>query len=324
MKQQLDTLFGFGWPIVGWLVGSLCIPITILPWILTRFFGKMRERRLKKVLQDKVVLITGASSGLGEALAHAFYCSGCRVVLAARRVSELERVRETLLTTHTNVTTHPPVILPLDLSDINSIPGHVAKVLSIFGHIDILVNNAGVSYRGTVATTSIDVDIKLMLVNYFGQVALTKAVLPSMIERHSGHIVAISSVQGRFAIPYRSAYAASKHALQAFCDTARAELADHNIKVSVISPGYIRTSLSVNAMTGSGKAYGVMDSTTAGGYAPAYVANQVLQAIADEKNEVILSPVSPRLAILIRTLTPSLYFWLMENRARRQNKEIST
>ncbi|PNF35180.1 Dehydrogenase/reductase SDR family protein 7-like [Cryptotermes secundus] len=217
---------------------------------------------------------------------------------------------------YTAVPTHLPVVLPLDLSDLNSLPDCVTQALAIFGHVDILIHNGGISNRGDVISTDVDVAMKIMMVNYFGQMVLTKAVLPSMIERRSGHIVTVSSIQGRIAIPYRSAYAASKHALQAFSDSLRAELARYNIKVSVISPGYIATALSVNALTGSGEAYGETDSATANGYTPEYVAEKILSAVVQCKEEMIISPVVPRLAMLIRTLAPSLYFWIMERRAR--------
>lgn len=154
------------------------------------------------------------------------------------------------------VPTHPPVIQPLDLSDLNSIAGKVQEVLEVHGAIDILVNNGGISVRGDALSTAIDVDIRIMLVNYFGTVALTKACLPSMMARKEGRIVSISSVQGKFAIPHRSAYSASKHALQAFSDSLRAEVAKDNIKVTLVSPGYINTALSLNALTGSGAQYG--------------------------------------------------------------------
>lgn len=130
------------------------------------------------------------------------------------------------------------------------------SILSIANHIDILVNNAGISCRGNVLTTDLEVYQQLMLTNFFGQVALTKAILPSMVDKRSGHIVVVSSVQGVMAIPSRSAYAASKHATQAFFDSLRAEVADYNVNVTVVSPGYIKTELSLNALTGSGGKYG--------------------------------------------------------------------
>lgn len=308
-----------GWPIMWWLLGSLCIPVTV-PWLIFRLFY---YKKMRSKMQGKVVVITGASSGLGEALAHTFYKAGCRVVLAARRESELNRVKQELLSLHSTVPTYPPVVLPLDLAQLNEMPKHVAKVLAIFGHVDILINNGGISVRGDILSTTVDVDTRLMLVNYFGQVALTKALLPSMIERKSGHIVTISSIQGRIAIPFRSAYSASKHALQAFCDTLRAEMADHNIKVTVVSPGYIQTNLSVNALTGSGEKYGVNDETTTSGYSPTRVAEDILIAVMKEDLELILSGPTPRIAIYLRTLFPSLYFYIMQNRARRlKQKEV--
>lgn len=122
----------------------------------------------------KVVVITGASSGLGEALAHVFYRRGCLVVLCARRKEELDRVRTDLLHSQCNITTHSPIVMPLDLSDFDTLPTIIDKITAITGHIDILINNGGVSHRGTVLSTNITVDMKIMEVNYFGSVALTK------------------------------------------------------------------------------------------------------------------------------------------------------
>lgn len=119
-------------------------------------------------------MITGASSGIGEQIAHEFYKQGCQVVLCARRRQELERVRTDLLKMHSTVPTYPPVIVPLDLSDLEAIPNHVEKILGITGRIDILINNGGVSQRGAAFSTSFDVDLRIMYINYFGAVALTK------------------------------------------------------------------------------------------------------------------------------------------------------
>lgn len=122
----------------------------------------------------QVVVITGASSGLGEAIAHEFYRRGCLVVLCARRKDELDRVRTDLLHSHCNVHTHSPIVMPLDLSDLDSLPQVIQNVTTITGHIDILINNGGISNRGTVLDKNISVDLKVMQVNYFGTVALTK------------------------------------------------------------------------------------------------------------------------------------------------------
>ncbi|CAH2086474.1 unnamed protein product [Euphydryas editha] len=136
-----------------------------------------------------------------------------------------------------------------------------------------------------------------------------------MVERKSGHIVFISSVQGLIAIPDRSAYAASKHALQAFGDSLRAEMYQHNINVSVVSPGYVKTSVSLNALSGSGEAHGQMDKSTAEGFSAEYVAIKIADMLVNKDKELIISQFLPRLAITIRHSMPYLYFWLMARRA---------
>uniref|UniRef100_V5G4R5 Dehydrogenase/reductase SDR family-like protein n=1 Tax=Anoplophora glabripennis TaxID=217634 RepID=V5G4R5_ANOGL len=266
------------------LIGSFALVFSI-PWIVFRVFRTIYLKANFNKLSGKVVVITGASSGLGEALAHEFYKQGCRVVLCARKRQELERVRNDLLHTHCLVPTHQPIIVPLDLCDIKSLTSHVNKIISIAGQADILVNNGGISHRGTVLSTDLEVDETIMKVNYFGSAALTKAVLPSMIKRRQGHIVFISSVQGLVALPERSAYSASKHALQAFSDSLRAEVACNNIFVTVVSPGYIKTKLSLNALTGSGETYGQMDATTEAGYSPEFVAEKIVKAVVRKRKK---------------------------------------
>lgn len=306
--------------LIWWLFKLLGFPITI-PWLIYHFYDLVQYKRKKAMLSGKVVMVTGASSGLGEALAHAFYNCGCKVILVSRRKEQLERVKTALINTHHTIPTHPPVVLPLDITNINSLKSEVEKVINIHGKVDILINNAGISYRGEVDNTSVDVDIKVMLTNYFAQIALAKAVLPYMIKQRYGHIVCVSSVQGKIAIPYRSAYAASKHALQAWCDSCRAELAEQNIKVNVISPGYVRTALSLNALTGNGQVYGVMDKTTEEGYSPEYVAQRTLKAILKDEKDVIIATFSPKFAIYLRVLCPSLYFWIMLKRAKKSRED---
>ncbi|KAL1452279.1 hypothetical protein WDU94_006565 [Cyamophila willieti] len=296
-----------------WLLKVIWIPSVPL-YILYRY---LKYKKGRAMLIGKVVLITGASSGLGEALAHKFYMCGCRLILASRRRDELERVKNDLMKRLADIPTYAPVVLELDLSDFTTMEERMETALSIFSHIDILINNGGISYRGDIMSTNTDVDYKVMLVNYFGQVAITKALLPSMTRRGSGHIITVSSVQGKIAIPHRSAYAASKHALQAFCDTLRAEVASTGVKVTLISPGYIHTRLSMNAITGSGHTYGVMDEATATGYTPEYVAQRILEAVIADEKDVVISSLGPRLAILLRCLLPRLYFYIMRRRAKK-------
>ncbi|CAG9797097.1 unnamed protein product [Chironomus riparius] len=300
--------------------GFLCWLMKILSFPCS-FYKYLFDKEIRNSLPNKVVLITGASSGLGEALAHVFYTTGAKIILASRRIEELERVKRDLMNIDHIGITHSPMILQMDLTDINSLPEKVNQVLDVYGHIDILVNNGGVSIRSNAVDTKVDVDIKIMLTNYFGTVALTKAVLPSMIARRDGKILCIGSVQGKFAIPQRASYSASKHAIQAFCDSLRAEVDEHNVKVTLISPGYISTNFSFNAFTGTGNAYAKMDESTAQGTDPIEMAKYILQAVLKDKKDVIFCGLAPRLAYYIRFLMPSLYFWIMSKRAQKLSKQ---
>ncbi|XP_006877926.1 PREDICTED: dehydrogenase/reductase SDR family member 7B [Chrysochloris asiatica] len=284
-------------------------------------FKLLQRMRMKAYLQDAVVVIMGATSGLGKECAKVFHAAGAKLVLCGRNRKALEELTKDLATQcATKVQTHKPYAVTFDLADPNTIAAATAEILKCFGHVDILVNNAGISYRGAIVDTTGDVDRRVMETNYFGPVALTKALLPSMIERKQGHVVVISSIQGKISIPFRSAYAASKHATQAFFDCLRAEMEQHEIDVTVISPGYIHTNLSLNAITADGSRYGVMDKTTTQGRSPTEVAQDVLAAVGKKKKDVILADLLPFLAIYLRTLTPGLFFSLMASRARKEQK----
>ncbi|XP_069339285.1 dehydrogenase/reductase SDR family member 7B isoform X4 [Eulemur rufifrons] len=279
-------------------------------------FRLLQWIRMKAYLRKAVVVITGATSGLGKV----FYAAGAKLVLCGRNGEALEELTRELTTSATKVQTHKPYTVTFDLADPGAIVAAAAEILQCFGHVDILVNNAGISYRGAIMDTTLDVDKRVMETNYFGPVALTKALLPSMIGRRQGHVVAISSVQGKISVPFRSAYAASKHATQAFFDCLRAEMEQYEIEVTVISPGYIHTNLSLNAVTADGSRYGVMDKTTAQGRSPVEVARDVLAAVGKKKKDVILADLLPSLAIYLRTLAPGLFFSLMASRARKERK----
>ncbi|XP_048408650.1 dehydrogenase/reductase SDR family member 7B isoform X2 [Stegostoma tigrinum] len=286
--------------------------------ILFRLLQSMKDRA---VVQDAVVVITGASSGLGKDCARVFHAAGARLVLCGRNKQKLEELVTELTGMVTNKRkTHTPHIVTFDLADLDTVNSSAQEILNCFGQVDILINNAGISYRGNILDTAINVDKDVMNTNYFGPVALTKAILPSMVQRRSGHIAVISSVQGKIAIPFRSAYAASKHATQAFFDCLRAEVEQYGVKVTVISPGYIRTNLSLNAVTGNGSKYGVMDKKTAEGYEPCVVAEAVLRAVCRGRKDVLLAGLLPTAAVYLRTLIPSLFFPIMAARAKKERK----
>ena len=204
---------------------------------------------------QQVVWITGASSGIGEALALALAREGARLVLSSRRVAELERVRRACERPDDHL------VVPLDLARSETFPTAVATVLAQCGRIDVLINNGGVGQRALAVEAAPEVERALMEVNYFGPVMLTKAVLPSMLARGAGHIVTISSVMGYLGTAGRSTYAASKHALHGWFDSLRAEVWTAGLKVTLVCPGYVQTAISDNAVDPRGAKHAQTDGT---------------------------------------------------------------
>lgn len=250
--------------------------------------------------EGKVIWITGASSGIGEALAVALSKKGAKLILSARNGQKLEHVRSGC--------TSPEVheVLPLDLAKADELAEKAKMAIAYYGRIDMLINNGGVSQRSLALDTSLEVDRSLMDVNYFGPVALTKAVLPGMIERKQGHIVVISSLTGKFGTPLRSGYAASKHALHGFFDALRAEIWKQRVFITLVCPGYIRTSISVNAMTGDGSAQGTMDKGQENGMLPEVCATKILKAMEDGKEEVLIGGME-KLGVYLKRFLPKAF-----------------
>ena len=218
--------------------------------------------------KNKVVWITGASSGIGEALAYEFASQGARLVLSARRKEALEKVAANC---PVGTTTW---IEAVDISHFDQLPKIVNSVISKTGRIDILINNAGMSQRALAKETDFEVDKRLIDVNLLGTIALTKAVLPHMLRQKSGRFVVISSLMGKFASPLRSSYAAAKHGLHGFFDALRMELIDDNIGVTMVCPGFIKTDISKNALVGDGSPQNSMDDGQENGMSPSELAKK--------------------------------------------------
>lgn len=229
---------------------------------------------------DKKVWITGASSGMGEAMAKEFNSLGAKVIISSRRENELIRVK--------NSCKFPDKVFikVLDLEDYLSLEQKANEVIFEFGTIDILVNNGGISQRAKVDQEDFAIIEKLMKINFFSAAMLSKVCLKGMIEQKFGQFVCMSSLAGKFGIPLRSGYAASKHALHGFFETLRAENYDNNIRVLMVTPGYVNTNVAINALTANGNSTGQNDLGQEQGMSPEKVAKQIIKAINKNKLEI--------------------------------------
>ncbi len=251
--------------------------------------------------QNKVIWITGASSGIGKALAEQLAKEGARLVLSARNETTLKELQQSL--------PHPEnhLVLPLDLEDSKDFESKVKTVVDRMGGIDVLVNNGGMSQRSEAHETPMEVDRRIMEVNYFGNIALAKAVLPYFQKQQSGHFLVISSIAGKFGFFLRSAYSASKHALHGFYESLMLEEEKNNIKVTIACPGKINTNISVNALNQSGEKHGEMDHNQATGMPAEECARQLIAAVSKNKREVLIGNKEIK-AVTLKRFLPKL-FW---------------
>jgi short-subunit dehydrogenase len=250
--------------------------------------------------KDKVIWITGASSGIGEGLALELAKHGARLIISARREEELKRVAAL-----TKLPELDLMILPFDLKDTSNASGLTANIINKFGHIDMLVNNGGMSQRAEMEKTSIEIDRELMEVNYFSAVNLTRAVLPYMKRQKSGHIIVISSVAGKFGFYLRSGYSAAKHALHGFFDSFRLETEKDGIKTLIVCPGKIKTNISLNAVTDKG-AHGKMDPSHENAMSSEECARIILKAIQNNEEEILVGG-KELLAVKIKRFFPKWF-----------------
>jgi short-subunit dehydrogenase len=250
--------------------------------------------------QNRRVWITGASSGIGEALALALHRAGAKLILSARREDELKRVQSACGGEPSTL------ILPMDVTNAEELPGKTQQALKIFGGIDVLVLNAGITQRSRTRETDESVYRRLMEVNFFGPEAMARAVLPAMLAQKSGHIVVISSVAGKFGVPMRSGYSATKFALHGFFEALRAEEERNGIHVTMVCPGYIRTDISLSALRGDGRKHAKMDSELAQGMPADECARQILKGIAEKKKEIVVAAAREKALVYIKRFFPTV------------------
>lgn len=249
---------------------------------------------------NKVVWITGASSGIGKALAIELSKQDATLIISARNKEKLEKVKQDCSNSDS------VKVLPLDLEDYDSLSEKTLEAIKWFGRIDILVNNGGISQRSLVKDTMLSVDKRIIDINYLGTIALTKAILPHFIENKSGQFVVTTSIVGKIGTPLRSSYAASKHALHGFFDSLRAENHKYNIAVTIVCPGFVTTNVSVNALTGDGSPQNKMDTATEKGIKPNRFAKLMAKAIYKKKEEVYIAGAKEKLGVYAKRFYPKL------------------
>jgi short-subunit dehydrogenase len=258
----------------------------------------------------KTVWITGASSGIGAALAEAFAGAGAGIILSGRRQGALDDLAARLSAERT--------VLPFEATDYAALPHVVEQAWGWKRGVDILVNNAGISQRSMALDTDFDVYRQLMEVDFFAPLRLTQLVLPKMVERGSGHFVQIASVAGKLGAPLRTGYCAAKHALVGFSDALRAEVAQHGIGVTVVTPGFVQTNIAANALDGHGNRFGPNDDPVNHGIPASEAAATILAGMRRGRREIPVGKGQEMQALWLKRLFPDMVFDRTQRMAPRR------
>jgi short-subunit dehydrogenase len=251
-------------------------------------------------LKNKIIWITGASSGIGEALCYQLNQLGAKLIISSRNREALYQVKNNCKINPLDV--H---VLPLDLENIDSLKELTNEAIKIFNKIDIIIHSGGVSQRSLALETELSVAQRIMNINFWGTIALSQHLLPSMLSKGSGNIVIISSLVGKFGTKFRSAYSASKHALHGYFDSLRTEI-DPNIKITIVCPGFIKTNVTINALTANGTKQNSMDDAQANGMPAEECARQIIKAILSGKEEVYIGG-KEKYGVLLKRFLPKLF-----------------
>ncbi len=255
-------------------------------------------------MTDRVVWITGASSGIGAELARSFAARGAHVVVSARRIDRLRTLVDGLSEPDRHM------IVPLDVTRTETHAAAFEAVLARFGHLDTLVLNAGIGQRSAVREVDLAVERRIMDINFFGVLSLVHVCLEHLLERPDGHIVVVSSVMGKLSTPRRATYAASKHALHGWFDGLRAEIADAPVDITLLCPGYVRTEISEQSVTADGTPHGEMDAQHQNAMPVEVFARKAMRAMDKRKAEVYIGGAEIWAVPLVRFF-PGLVRWLL-------------
>jgi short-subunit dehydrogenase len=263
--------------------------------------------------RDKVVWITGASSGIGAALAVAFSRLGAKVILSGRRVEGLEKTRALCERNQREQQRGDIQMLAFDASDYGKAEEVVEKAYSFFARVDVFVGNAGVSQRSLFTETKAEVIHTIVNTNFLGNVFLVKAILPRMQERREGTVALVSSIVGKFGSPLRAVYSASKHALHGFCDSLAAEVRKDNITVTLVVAGFVKTDISLHALLGDGTRYEHMDENQQGGVSADECAESIIRGLARGKREIMVGITNrARLILFLHRFFPWLFRYIVQ------------
>ncbi len=257
----------------------------------------------------KVVWITGASSGIGEALVFELAKHRAKIVLSSRSEEKLQQLVKQI-----NISEASYLIIPFNLADTSKAEDYVQQIIQKFNRIDFLINNGGTSQRGEAIATSQSVERNLFEINYFAQVALAKAVLPIMIKQKNGHITVVSSIAGKFGFYLRSSYSAAKHALHGYFESLRLEVEKNNIQILLVCPGKIKTNISNNAMLANGSKHAKMDESHVNAMTAEECAKKILNAIENNKQEILIGR-KEILTVYIKRFFPSLLYKILRKQS---------
>ncbi len=259
--------------------------------------------------QDRLVWVTGACSGIGEALSYELSQRGARLILSSNRPDALEETRENCARPAAHA------VQPLDLTEPSTLRDAAERVHADVGPVDMLVNNAGIGQGGPIAKTDVDDVRRVMEVNFFGTIELTKAVLPHMRNRQEGHIAVVSSLAGKIGPPNMAGYAASKHAVQGWFESLRAEVHDDNIQVTVACPGFTQTNIFENALTSDEESRKEGKELVEQGMPPRTCATALADALEADKDEVTVASWSEKVLVSLKRFVPSLFRRLARHEA---------
>ncbi|XP_075999337.1 dehydrogenase/reductase SDR family member 7C-B [Genypterus blacodes] len=272
-------------------------------------YGLVTNLLSKTSVRNKVVLITDSLSGLGKECASVFHKGGARLILCGKHWEQLEGLVDDLASASDPTVTFPPKLVLLDFGDMDSLPDAIEEILECYGCLDVLIFNSSMKVKAPALNVSLEMDKLVMNNNYFGPVTLAKGVLPSMISRRTGHLLLVNSIQGKLAVPFRTTYAASKHAVQAFFDCLRAEVEEFGISVSTLNHTFI-SSLAAEAPA-TKSIWSLLYTKKPLGVSPDEAAAEIVKTLNNKRKEVVIAPSLPKVAIYARSCFPNVFFAVM-------------